>query len=78
MPLKCQRMGEKGDDSVRSEYVCLVEWIKTVPRGKAKWRRTPKLYTTTHVRASLDSQLNTVAFLESAFGVNLREMAANG
>jgi len=76
LPLKCQRMGEKSDDPVRSEYVCLVEWIKTVPRAEAKRRKTPKLYTTTHVRASLDRQPNTVAFLESAFGVNLREIAA--
>ena len=68
--------GEKSDDPVRSEYICLVEWIKTVPRAEAKRRKTPKLYTTTHVRASLDRQPNTVAFLESAFGVNLREIAA--
>ncbi len=76
LPLKCQRMGDKGDDPVRSEYVCLVEWVKIVERGEAKRRQKPKLYTTTHVRASLDGQPDTVAFLETAFGVNLREMAA--
>jgi len=75
LPLKAPRMHEKADDPVRSEYVCLVEWINTVGRSEAKRRRKPRLYTTTHVRASLERQPDTVAFLEEAFGVNLRELA---
>jgi len=76
LPLSCQNMDDNSDDVELSEYVCLVDWIKAFPRSEAKRRSTPKLYTTTHVRASLDSQPNTVAFLEEAFGVNLREMVS--
>ena len=74
LPLRCKKMKDNMDNESLSEYVCLVEWIKTVPREKAKWRTTPKLYTTTHVRASLDGQPNTIAFLENEFSVRLREM----
>jgi hypothetical protein len=76
LPLRCKNMKDNMDNENLSEYVCLVEWIKTVPREKAKWRTTPKLYTTTHVRASLDGQPNTIAFLENEFSVGLSEMIA--
>lgn len=75
LPLRCRKMDERGDDPELSEYVCLVEWIKTVPGRKAKWRSRPKLYTTTHVRASLDGQQQTVEFIEHEFKVSLRKMA---
>lgn len=74
LPLRCKGMSNNCDDSELSEYVCLVEWAKTVQRDEAKWRSSPKLYTTTHVRAYLDGQPSTVEFLEEQFGVNLREM----
>jgi len=64
LPLSCSRIGANNTDEERSEYVCLVDWVKTVPRSEAKWRSTPRLYTTTHVRASLDGQPETVRFLE--------------
>lgn len=76
LPLLCRNMDDNSDDDELSEYVCLVDWIKTFPRNKAKRRSTPKLFTTTHVRASLDGQPDTITFLDEAFGVNLREMAA--
>jgi len=41
---ECQRMGEKSDDPVRSEYICPVEWDQT-SRERSKRRKTPKLYT---------------------------------
>lgn len=52
LPLRCRKMDDNCDDSQLSEHVCLVEWLASVPREQAKWRATPKLYTTTHVRAS--------------------------
>jgi uncharacterized protein len=73
-PLKCRNMGDDNDNNELSEYVCLVEWIKTVPREKAKKRTSPKLYTTTHVRASLDKQQSTIAFLEDEFGIKIRDI----
>jgi len=74
LPLRCMNMKENSDSRDLSEYVCLVEWTKTVSREQAKWRSRPKLYTTTHVRASLDAQPETVSFIEDQFGVCIREM----
>jgi hypothetical protein len=76
LPLTCPNMADHSDDAELSEYVCLVDWLKAAPRRDAKRRLQPKLYTTTHIRASLDGQSSTVAFLENAFGVNIREMVA--
>jgi uncharacterized protein len=74
LPLLCKNMRENCVNSELSEYVCLVDWIKTVSRNQAKWTSRPKLYTTTHVRASLDGQPETVSFLEAQFAIQLREM----
>jgi hypothetical protein len=74
--LRCKNMNDHSDSSDLSEYVCIVDWLKAVPREEAKWRSTPKLYTTTHVRASLDGQPETVAFLEEQFGILIRELIA--
>lgn len=74
LSLSSPNAGDNSDDVGLSEYVCVVDWIKTFARSEAKWRSKPKPYTTTHVRASLDGQPDTVAFLEETFGVSLREM----
>jgi uncharacterized protein len=70
----CSNMADNYDNHDLSEYVALVEWLKTVPRDKAKWRSTPKLYTTTHVRALLDGQQGTIKFIEEQFGVSMRDL----
>ena len=75
LPLVCERMGHDADDTAVAEYVCLVEWLKTVERADAKRRAKPRLYTTQHVRASLDGQPDTISFLESAFRVDMRTPA---
>ena len=72
LTLRCGRMSENCDNVDRSEYVCLAKWLRKLPRGKAVWRSKPKLYTTTHVRASLEGQPDTVEFLEDRFGVKLK------
>lgn len=72
--LKCRNMTDNSNDSDLSEYVGLVDWIKTLPREQAKWKRNAGLYTTTHVRASLDGQPETVKFLEEQFEISLREL----
>ena len=74
LKLQCGNMNDNCNNRDLSEYVCLVEWFKTVPREKAKWRSSPKLYTTTHVRALLDGQPETVSFLETEFGVEIRKI----
>lgn len=76
LKLQCVNMNDNCSSRDLSEYVCLVEWLKTAPREKAKWRLSPKLYTTTHVRASLDGQPETVSFLENEFGVEIRKIVA--
>lgn len=76
LPLRCKNMNDNSDSNDLSEYVCIVDWLKTVPREEAKWRSKPKLYTTTHVRASLDGQPETIAFLEEQFGILIRELIA--
>ena len=74
LSLHGKRMGENSDSKVLSEYVCEVKWIKTVPREQAKRRKKPKLYTTTHVRASLEGQPETVRFIEQEFQVELNKL----
>ena len=74
LPLKCKNMSDNQNSKEKSEYVALVKWIKIFPRNQAKWKSKSGLYTTTHVRASLDGQPKTIAFIEDEFGVNLRKL----
>ncbi len=75
LSLACSGMDKNADSEERSEFVAPVKWIVSVERNKAKWKPKAGLFTTSHVRASLDGQPKTVAFLEEAFGVNVRELA---
>ena len=74
LPLRCKAMRDNCDDMELSEYVCLVDWKIAEKRESARNRKTPKLYTTTHVRASLDGQPETVKFIETEFGVSISEL----
>ncbi|MEO8024156.1 GIY-YIG nuclease family protein [Polaromonas sp.] len=72
LDLKCQNMADNVTSPDLCEYVATVKWIKAVDRANAKWTSKAGLYTTTHVRASLDGQSATIAFLEEAFDVSVR------
>lgn len=74
--LRCQRMADNVDSDDLCEYVALIKWVAAVEREQAKWKTKAGLYTTTHVRASLDGQPKTIAFLEREFGVSVRELVA--
>ena len=74
LPLKGKGMDEYCDDAVRSEYVCKVRWVKKVHREEAKWQSNAGLYTTTHVRASLEHQKKTLKFLERKFRIRFKGM----
>ena len=74
--LRRERMAENSDSEELSEYVCPVKWIVSVDRKDAKWKARSGLYSTTHVRASLDGQPETIAFLEEQFNVSLHELVA--
>jgi len=70
-------MAENSDSDSHCEYVAIVEWIKSVDCTDAK-RKSKKdgMFTSRLVRASLDNQQTTIAFLEKEFGVNLRKLCA--
>ncbi len=72
--LLCDRMSDNADSDETCEYVAPVKWVAAVERTQAKWKPKAGLYTTTHVRASLDGQPKTIAFLEKEFQVNIREL----
>lgn len=74
--LTCPGLAENRNDPELSEYVCTVKWLATVTRDAAKWSSYAKLYTTQHVRASMDGQQETISFLEDAFSVSMRDVAA--
>ena len=74
--LRCPRMAENAESDELCEYVAPVKWAAAVEREQAKWKAKAGIYTTTHMRASLDGQPKTMAFLEREFGVNVRELVA--
>lgn len=74
--LICQSMADNAESDELCEYVAPVKWATAVERDQAKWKIKAGIYTTTHVRASLDGQPKTIAFLEREFGVNVRELVA--
>jgi len=73
LKLVCREMDDNCDNVNRSEYVALVEWIRTVDREKAKWESRKGLFTPRLVRASLANQPKTIAFLEKEFRINLNK-----
>jgi hypothetical protein len=75
LPLECKKMNDNIDSDEKCEYVALVKWIRSVPEEEAKLKRRSGIYTTTHIRASLDNQPETRSYLEEAFGVSFSELA---
>jgi|SRR6267142_5183895 len=71
---KCPNIFANSDDLEKSEYPVRVEWIKTVPRNEARFKRKYGLFTTQLVRASLSNQPKTMEFLESEFGVRFADL----
>jgi hypothetical protein len=71
------KMADDADSNDLCEYVAAVKWIKVFDRSEAK-RKSKKegMFTSRLVRASLDNQQTTIAFLEKEFGVNLRKLCA--
>jgi len=51
-----------------------VTWVNAVPREDAKWQQRSGLFSTQLIRSSLDGHPQTVAFIEYAFGVTLRDL----
>lgn len=73
---KCQNMDVNSDEPAKSEYVALVEWIKTVPREKAKGRGKSGLYRgREQIKASLGKQPATIDLVGQEFGIDMRSLA---
>lgn len=72
LKLKCKNMSDNEDDIEKSEYVCLVKWIKTLPFKKAIWKS--KLFVSRLVRASMEDQQPTINFLEKSFDIKLKNI----
>jgi uncharacterized protein len=63
------------EDPALTEYLVKVRWVNAVSREHAKWEPRSGLFTPQLIRASLEGQPRTVAFVEQAFGVNLGDLA---
>lgn len=74
--LICKRMTDNIASDDLCEYVALVDWKVAVEQTEAKWKPNSGIYTTTHVRASLDGQPETRKFLEAEFNINFSELAS--
>jgi hypothetical protein len=74
--LVCKNMADNVLSDELCEYVATVTWLCAVERSDAKMKRKSGIYTTTHVRASLDGQPETIEFLESAFDIDIRNHVA--
>lgn len=70
----CLGMSDNVSSDELCEYVAPIEWKVTVEREHAKWKKKSGLYTTQHIRASLDGQPKTIDFLEQEFGISIREI----
>lgn len=68
-------IGHDASDLAICEYIVAVEWMASVDRENAKWLPRSGLFTSQLVRASLDAQPATTAFVEEAFGVDLGALA---
>ncbi|MBN2267378.1 MAG: GIY-YIG nuclease family protein [Candidatus Babeliaceae bacterium] len=71
LPLKCKEMSHRSDSIERSEYVARVKWLRSVPREKAKWKKSANLFTPRLVRASLEGQNKTINFICRKFDIDL-------
>ncbi len=71
--LACKDFFKDEDSDELCEYVADINWIKTAMRDEAKWKSKSGLYTTTHIRASLDGQQVTIKFLEQEFKIQFTD-----
>jgi hypothetical protein len=71
-------LGGHLNNNDKCEWMAAVEWIKTVDRNKAHFKKRAKLYTPQLVRASLERQPQTVKFINERFGVDLYKLDARG
>jgi len=56
------------------DYALAIEWIKAVPKENAYWKAKSGLFTTQLIKASLEGQPYTLAFVKESFGVTFKNI----
>jgi len=74
LDLECPNIAENSNDLDCSEYVALVNWVSSVSKNDAKWKRKSGIFTSQLIRASMDAQPKTVEYLSKEFKVNFHEL----
>jgi uncharacterized protein len=71
--LKIPNIFENADNE-NSEYPVRIEWIKTTEEGTAFWEKKQGLFSSQLVKASLQGQIKTIAYLEKAFEIKFKDL----
>ena len=74
--LKCKNMFENSDNE-KTEYLVKIEWIKTVEKDDAEWRKKFGLFATQQVKASMQNQKKTLDFIEREFNIKFNDFLKN-
>ena len=74
--LKIPNIFENSDND-KSEYLVKIDWICSVEKSEAKWKKKSNLFTTQLIKASLDNQFQTIEFIQKEFGINIKELLLN-
>lgn len=61
----------------KSEYLVEIDWVCSVEKSEAKWKKKSNLFTTQLIKASLDNQFQTIEFIQEEFGINITELLLN-
>jgi len=57
-----------------SEYVARVDWLRSLPKESAKWKKNSGLFYTQQIAASLDRQEKTREFIEKEFDIDISDL----
>lgn len=61
-------------DNENSEFTIKIEWIKSADRKDGKWKSNEGLFSSQLIKASLQGQPKTIAFLEKEFEIKFNEI----
>lgn len=64
----------KNSENEKSEFLVSIDWIKSVEKKDAKWKKKSNLFTSQLVKASLENQQKTIQFLEKEFDLRFRDL----
>jgi uncharacterized protein len=76
LPLKAATPYRNCDNVEKSEYVCLVKWIKTVEKEDAVPIARNCVFIPRPARANLDKHQETIKFFERSFDISIKDIAS--